>query len=197
MRSCPACYVNSYPETPEITINEVNVNIDSARVRFVTEAFTTASAAFTAGANTIQLSYFPITAGAVGMALNSGVQGQAGSGSANNFSVSGSIVLLGFTPTSEDTMYFTYMAYDASATDDNDEVIGMMKSWAGTTAPSGWLLLDGVTSYTIADYPELYSFATTNGLILSFTTTNFVLKELKTVMQSGGAAVQVNTIIRH
>lgn len=196
MTRCPACFQNSYPEVPDITINATTINVDGAEVAWFNEYFTTVSASYNSTSKTIQLAHWPVSAEAVQLSLNGVVQGEAASGDLKNFSVSGDIVTLYFTPLVTDDIHIQFYGYVSTSDTGDDEPVGTMRAYAGAVAPSGWLFMDGVTSHLIASFPALYSHANTNGLLLSSTATNFVLKQAYTQFLIGGVATSVNTIIK-
>ena len=57
--------------------------------------------------------------------------------------------------------------------------VGTMIPWPASTAPAGYLFMDGTTSLLKATYPNLWAFVNTNSLHVSAseTATAFVLKD--------------------
>jgi len=194
---CPACYQNTFPEVPSITLIENTYYWDGAQIAWYNEYFTTASTGYNSTSKILTLAKYPVNPESVQLSLNGVVQGENSTGDLQNFSVSGNLVSLNFTPAATDAIHIHYPGFVTSSEDEGeDEPVGTMRAYAGTTAPPGWLFLDGTTSNAIASFPALYTHASANSLILSETATHFVLKEIKTQMTVGGVATSVNTIIK-
>ena len=202
MSRCPACYQNSVPEAvSEVTVNETTITMDGAKLKWYDEYYTTVSAQYDSISKTLTLPHMPLSASAVQLVVNTGVQGQNTTGAAKNFSVSSNLVALFFTPDAADIIHVHYMAYESNEIDIGDEPVGTMQGYSGTTAPTGWLLMDGTTSYLIADYPALYAFCVAaGGLILSTAggppVTSFILNDLNSYFLKVAVAVETGTIIK-
>ena len=184
-QSCPACYQNQCPEAVStITVNQTTLTMNGALVGWRDEYFTTASPKYDATSKTITLTYMPVNPGSVLLSLNSGVQGQDTSGTAANFSVSGNIVSLNFTPAATDVIHVHYFGYSGELS--SYESVGFIKGYEGSVVPAGYLKMDGTTSHLIADYPELYAHGLANSLLLTYDATSFTLKEVKITYEVGG-----------
>lgn len=175
MATSDCCYDSTLPEITPVTINDVHLEVNGATTTFANEYITTASASYDTTYNRITLAYWPIDPSQVQLILNSGVQGQSTTSPGNNFSVSGNIVELLFTPAPTDLIHIHYMAY-AGEGSAGDAFPGERVFYSGTLAPAGWLFCDGISSYAKADFPNAWLVANAQSLVDSSTATHFVLK---------------------
>lgn len=102
-------FLNCCPESVAVTVNQTTVNIDGSATLSYHDYKTYANVVDTGGVYTIQLDHDPLSDDAVSMALNSAVQGEAAAGSQHNYSVSGDMVTLHFTPAATDVFHFWYI----------------------------------------------------------------------------------------
>ena len=169
---------NSCPEVPDITVTQTVLQFDGTTSYFRDEYFDGPGTNFT-------LAYQPYSAASVQVALNSGVQRQG-----IDFNVLGAVIKMTSALVAGDKLHVMYFSADGT-TAVTDFKTGMIVGYQGTAVPDGWLELDGVTSYTIADYVALHTYAVAQGLVLSATATEFVLKQVQVPLYDTALAVTV------
>lgn len=175
------CFVDNYPEAANtVNVTETSITMDGANANWYEETFVLADMT---DSTTFTLANYPVSAGSIVVFKNSGAQIQD-----TDYTVSGNIIALTDAIFAADTILVRYFAYD-SATSSGNVVIGTVLWQASTTAPTGYALADGSTSYTIADYPALYTYCTDNTLIDSETATTFIIKDLTIGPTVGGVTL--------
>jgi len=190
-----ATFLNSSPETPDITINNTYLQVSGTLLRWYNEYFTQGGAGHNTTSNTLTLAHMPVGNEAVQISYNGVVQGEAGTGPAANFAVSGNIVALEFDiAPSTGLVHAHYMAYAASL--EPIPAVGTLQPYGGTLAPSGWVWADGTSSYTISDYPALYAFLSAHTMLLSETATEFVINSYTDLINKNGVGVEQAMIIK-
>lgn len=193
MARCPACFQNSYPEVPDITINEYIFEYHGNEIAEYVEVFTTASSQYSSTTNIITLSKLPISENHVRLYLNGVYQTP---GESYNFYVRGSFIVLQFVPSSSDVITVHYTAY-VNVTENDEVPIGTMCSKVLTADMVGkWVAMLNTISLNISDYPVLYEFAKNAGLIDSETATTFNLKTVTNQVILNGVSYQLPMIIR-
>lgn len=105
MSSCPNCYQNNSPETPDITINQTTLQWDTDEVRWYDEYFLGTDVV----AGTLTLAHTPVGNEAVQLYLNSGAQGEDTVGVQSNFSVVDTVITLNWTPAATDAIHVHYL----------------------------------------------------------------------------------------
>jgi hypothetical protein len=187
--NCSA-FENCCPSAPDISITNVTVTMDGAAVRFYQEAFL--GSAITN--RLVQLAHWPVMPMGVLLFLNTGIQGQNTIVPYNDYTISGKDITLGFTPDATDEILVAYMAYSAATA--GSEAVGVTHAYAGATAPTGYVFMDGSTAYSIASFPALYAFVVANGLLETSTATTFTIKLLLSEFFNGTTTVQTATLIK-
>lgn len=104
-----SCYCESCPEAPStINITQNTVELDGDSSGFGDEYFHADDVV----AGTITLGHTPLTASAVQASLNGVLQGRDTGAPANNFTVSGAVITLGFAVGASDVVHVHYFWVD-------------------------------------------------------------------------------------
>lgn len=155
---------DSCPDAPDINVNNTNVYIDGALANWRDEYFSGANSSLT-------LAYIPYQIGSILFIRNGTPQPYPTAWTiAQNILVPIPAMVAG-----EYAQVHYFAAGNVAVTD--SVAVGTMIPWPGSTAPAGYLFMDGTTSLSKATYPNLWAFVNTNSLYLSATATEFVLKD--------------------
>lgn len=165
MSSLPCGCRDSCPSAPEITLNQTIIEMDGDTAFFRDEYFTTAG-------NVHVLAYTPYEAASVLVSRNSGVQRQP-----TDFIVQGNSIVLAAPLIAGEVLHVRYFATTGVSTLSGSSFpLGSIIGFGGATAPTGWLWMDGTTSYEVSLYSSFVTLATANSWLLSNNGTNFVIK---------------------
>lgn len=198
---CPACYQNSCPEAPAITINQTTVEMDGSVITpqddyFSYDAVTAANNIY------LQLTGVPIAQKVVTVYRNAQVQRLT-----TDYTISGGVVTLLQPLTADEQVKVTYWANleaaDAYALSGIGSVIGTAAAINVAAQPNHGLWADGVTKHSWAAYGEFYTWAAANTAaalsllespetIPETATGNFILKLIQPTASVGGVFQAMN-----
>ena len=117
----------------------------------------------------------PYDVASVQVALNSGVQRRNVDWILYNDEVRFMVA-----PPSGAPVHIRYFAVSGVSTLQSATIpTGTMVGYSGATPPDGYVFMDGVTELDKTEYAELFSYATTHSLVLSTTSTTFILKNIQ------------------
>lgn len=179
---------DSCPDAPDITINNTNLTLDGTTANFRDEYFQ-------GPASTSTLAYLPYQNASVQIDRGGAVQRQGVDFTLDN---TGQVITWAVPLVAGEEAHVSYFSVGNVAAVSAPQV-GDQKPWAGSTAPAGWVLMDGATSLSRTTYASLFAFANPNGLVLSSTATTFILKELKMEIRDVASATTTlfNVVIKY
>lgn len=182
---------DTVPSAPAITINQTILQMDGNTALFKDEYFDIGDSAGGLGL-IFTLGFFPIQPESILLIRGSSPQRRE-----TDFFVDGNVITLAEALLADEEMKISYFtvtgitSYSARGT-----VIG----YGGTTAPSGYLLCDGVSVYSQTTYAALYAWLGTNvpSLILSHDDVagTFILKNASQTLYVGGVLQTLQSIIK-
>lgn len=176
----------SCPDAPDITVNDNSLQLDGAVVTFKDDYFS-------GPASTSALTGLPYQPSGVLVSRGGVVQQQN-----VDFTIDGQTLTWIPAMIAGERGHAHYMSIgEVSAS--VAFPTGFQMPWASSTAPTGFLLMDGTTSYSRTTYANLFAFANPLGLVLSSTSTEFVLKNTKSELTdvASSATVLYNTVIKY
>lgn len=203
--SCPPCYQNSCPEIPEITINQTTITLDGSDAFFKDEYYKYQASgiylAFTSSAQ-VTLSYYPVSAASVTVYRNGKAQRYI-----IDYNISDKVVIFTNALGNDEEIKVTYFTYTGIQSSE-DFGVGTVVNYTGGTVPVKYLVMDGVSSYLWAGYPDFNTWAVANwstvsGFFASGTATpsstpagSFILAQVKTVVTVGGVSQLVGQAMK-
>jgi hypothetical protein len=194
---CPSCYQNSYPEAPDITINETNLTIDDTPAVFKDEYVLYSSGALATDKKTVTLGAYPYEPQSVQVFKNALNQRQG-----TDFIVTGNLVVLTVALTATDEIHISYFALLGAST--ASIATGVVVSSAATSM-TGYLAMDGATAFNKATYTALWDFLVTNSSLLETYTApltagaytgTFTLIKMQSAFYNGSTLVTLNGFIK-
>lgn len=192
-----AAYCNSCPEAvSDVNITSATLEIDGQEVQFKSEYFEPADVDTEGTTSYLSLTRYPVSDEGVTVFRNGTILRPT-----TDYTINGNLVILTFAPNAEDSFLVNYMGYESDTDAEStlqDIPVGTLVPYNGSSVPPGWCLADGTTEYAKATFLALYSFCSTNSLVVpgSDSGSNFIVKELKSVLNSGGVLVELPAIIK-
>lgn len=186
------------PEAPStINVTQNIVTLNGGQTIWQDDQFTGAEVVN----KKITLSKVPYSPSSVHVVLNSGVQRLN-----VDYHLDGDIITFTFTPAASDfiNVKYVYVSGGLTSLQDSGVATGTMVGFGGVTAPTGWLLMNGVQKVNIEYYGDLYAFLDSNQHLTSGDGDDgggsggqyYVLKNILTSYFDGTQLVSGTTIIK-
>lgn len=183
MGCCPGSCHESCPETTPVTILQTNLYFDGTNFFFNEARYSKSGGSVTLDSSgeykVITLAYNPLSNASV-----TGFRNSAAMRNGADYIVSGKQVYLVNPALDDEEFYFKYPSMEGPVGGATYSV-GYMQPYY-TDPGAGWLEMDGTTSHLKTTYASLWVFLSLNSeLLLSSTSTHFVLKELTAPLYNG------------